>query len=292
MRRLAALLFAAAAAPPSVDFTVPVTHRLIEGIASDGRTVWVSSVIDRTIIARRDGRQVESTLPDDVVQPLGMAWDAKAKLLWIATDCLDLAGLRKCDQGALIALDRTGMVRRRLSAPTPFHIGDVSATDGQVFVSDSRNGAVYRVAGDRLVPLVAPGIGKSAQGSALTADGKSLIVADYSQGVIMIDLATGARTPVLLDGKPLRGVDGLARAGGWYVGVQNGGAVGRLLAFRIASGALEVQVLGEGGVLANPTQLLVTRDSILVVADSGWATVEKPGPRAAPATIARFAVPH
>jgi hypothetical protein len=95
----------------------------------------------------------------------------------------------------------------------------------------------------------------------------------------------------LIGGKPLRGVDGLARAGEWYVGIQNGGSVGRLLAFRIVDDALDLKVLAEGGILADPTQLAVTREAILVVADSGWATVAKPGPRATPATVARFDLP-
>lgn len=291
MRGLAALLLAAATAAPWVEFTLPVTHKLVEGIASDGRTVWVSSVVDRTIVARRDGRLREWTLPADVAQPLGMAWDARRELLWIATDCVGVAGLAPCDRGALIAVDRAGHVRKRLAAPAPFHVGDVSARDGEVFVADSRSGAVYRFAGDRLVPLVAPGIGKSAQGSALSSDGKHLIVADYSQGITRIGLVSGERTLILLDGKALRGVDGLARAGEWYVGVQNGGSIGRLLAFRIVGNALDVKLLAEGGILSDPTQLTVTRDAILVVADSGWATIDKSGPRATPATIARFPLP-
>ena len=134
-------------------------------------------------------------------------------------------------------------------------------------------------------------MGKSAQGSALSADGKSLIVADYSQGITRIDLASGKRELVLLDGKPIRGVDGIARAGDWYVGIQNGGSVGRLLAFRVVDGALDLKVLAEGGALADPTQLLVTADVILVVADSGWATIDKSLSRATPATIVRFALP-
>lgn len=292
MRGLAALLLAATTAAPTVEFTVPTSHRLVEGIASDGRTIWVSSVLDRTIIARRDGRVSEWRLPDDIGEPLGMAWDATRQLLWIATDCLDLPGLKPCASGALIGVDRAGRVRRRLTTPAPLHVGDVSAHHGAVFVADSRNGAVYRVSGDRLAALVAPGVGKSAQGSALSSDGKSVIVADYSQGITQIDLASGTRALVLLDGKPLRGVDGLSRAGDWYVGIQNGGSVGRLLAFRIENGALDVSVLAEGGALADPTQLLVMKDAILVVADSGWATVDKAAIRASPAPIVRFALPR
>ena len=204
MRWLAALLLAAAA--PSTVFTVSPDHRLIEGIASDGKTIWVSSVLDRTIIAWRDGKSRAWKLPDDVASPLGMAWDDRRKLLWIATDCLDLPLLKPCDQGALVAFDRRGRVRRRLAAPGPFHVGDVSARDGQVFVADSKNGAVYRVTGERLVALVEQGIGRSGQGSALTADGKSLIDADYSQGIARIELATGKRHLLPSEGKLLRGI--------------------------------------------------------------------------------------
>jgi hypothetical protein len=220
-----------------------------------------------------------------------MAWDAERQLLWIATDCLDIAGLTPCDRGALIAVDRGGRLRKRFAAPAPFHVGDVSVRDGEVFVADSRNGAVYRVADDKLVAIVPPGIGKSGQGSALAPDGKSLVVADYSQGITRIDLSSGDRKLVLLDGKPLRGVDGLARAGDWYVGVQNGGTVGRLLAFRIVDGALDLKTLAEGGALVDPTQLVATSDAILVVADSGWATIDQAIARTTPATIARFSLP-
>lgn len=291
MPGLAALLLAATATPPTVVFTLAPEYRLVEGIASDGETIWLSSVLDRTIIERRGRVERQWKLPATVGLPLGMAWDAASRLLWIATDCLDLAIAPRCDAGALIAVDRAGRVKRRLTLSTPLHVGDVSVGNGHIFVSDSRNGAVYRVAGDRLVALVSPGVGNSGQGSALTPDGKMLIVADYAQGIMAIDLASGARTPLLADGAPLRGIDGLARAGDWYIGVQNGGAVGRLLAFQIVNDMLAVKVLGEGGALADPTQLLVTRDAILVVADSGWASVDKSPTRLSGATIVRFARP-
>jgi hypothetical protein len=51
-------------------------------------------------------------------------------------------------------------------------------------------------------------------------------------------------------------------------------------------------VLAEGGALDDPTQLLVTKHAILVVADSGWATVDKSAVRASPATIVRVALPR
>jgi sugar lactone lactonase YvrE len=289
---LAALLLAATA--PTVAFTVSPRHRLVEGIATDGQTIWVSSVLDRAIIARRGNNTRTIELPVGVASPLGLAWDKQRQWLWIATDCPGLPGVTPCDSGALVAIDANGKLRASLKPAGALHAGDVSVGGGVVFVSDSQNGAVYRVepSGQKLDLVVAPGVGKSAQGSALSPDGKWLIVADYSQGITRIDLTTGKRDLTLLGDKPLRGMDGLARAGDWYVGIQNGGSVGRLLAFRIIPEGLDVRVLAEGGGLADPTQLTVFKDTILVVADSGWAVADKPveKPRI-PAAILRYPWP-
>ena len=109
-------------------------------------------------------------------------------------------------------------------------------------------------------------------------DGKQLLVADYSQGVGTIDLATGKRTLLARqDGKPLRGVDGLLRCGSTYYGVYNGAAPDMLLSITLtAQGVKYNQPLGET-TLPDPTQIAFDGKRLLIVADSGWATIEKPG---------------
>jgi sugar lactone lactonase YvrE len=275
MRWLPALLLAAAA--PATLFTIPAQHRLVEGIASDGKTIWVSSVLDRTIIARTGNSSRDFVLPKDVANPLGMAWDASRAWLWIATDCLDLPGAARCESGVLIALDRRGRMRARFRPDQPLHSGDVSVGGGSVFVSDSRNGAVYRLrpGAKTLEALVAPGIGKSAQGSALDEAGKRLVVADYSQGLFAIDLATKQRTPLLEAGKPLRGLDGLVRVGNSYVAIYNGGSPARLVRFQLR-GDTVVNATAIDVALPDPTQLVPYRAAVLVVADAGWEAAAKP----------------
>jgi sugar lactone lactonase YvrE len=285
MRWLAALLLAAAA--PATLFTIPAQHRLVEGIASDGKTIWVSSVLDRTIIARTGNSSRDFVLPKDVANPLGMAWDASRGWLWFATDCLDLPGAARCESGALIALDRRGRVRARFRPDQPLHSGDVSVGGGSVFVSDSRNGAVYRLrpGAKTLETLLAPGIGKSAQGSTLDPGGKRLLVADYSQGLFAIDLVTKQRTPLLEEGKPLRGLDGLIRIGESYVAIYNGGSPARLLRFRL-DGDKVVDGRAIEADLPDPTQLVARGGQLLVVANAGWEAAAKPnGAIRAPAPI-------
>jgi hypothetical protein len=158
-----------------------------------------------------------------------------------------------------------------------FHPGDVSAAPGGVFVSDSQNGAVYRIGktGYGLSPVITPGVGKSAQGTALDESGPKLVVADYAQGVGVVDLGTGTRTILARqDGKPLRGVDGLTRCGSVYYGVYNGSSPGALLSILPGESSLTFE---EVLTLSDPTQVAYDGKRLLVVSNSGWASLDKAG---------------
>jgi DNA-binding beta-propeller fold protein YncE len=276
------LAFAAAAAiQPQTVLTIDPKHRLVEGVTSDGQTIWVSSILDRQILACRATCRTIATLPAPL-HPFAIAWDASRKRLWVAADCPPgVAAIKPCERGALMALSSGGRVLTRIAtASGSFHPGDVSAAPQGVFVSDSQNGAVYRLtsSGYSLEPVIAPGTGKSAQGTALDAEGQKLLVADYSQGVGVIDLATGTRTLLpRQDGKPLRGVDGLARCGANYFGIYNGSAPGILVSITLEGSRLHFeQPLGDV-TLPDPTQVTYDGKRLLIVADSGWATLDKPG---------------
>ena len=179
------------AAQPTTVVTIDPSHRLIEGLATDGRSIWVSSLIDRQILQCRKRCATIATLPEGL-HPFAIAWDSKRKRLWVAADCPPgVPFIKPCERGALIALDKRGKVRTRISPPIgSFHPGDVSAAGDRVFVSDSQSGMIYRLlpSGKALMALVLPGVGKSGQGSVLDAAGKSLIASDYSQGITVIDL--------------------------------------------------------------------------------------------------------
>ncbi|HSI16551.1 MAG TPA: hypothetical protein VK980_02180, partial [Sphingomonas sp.] len=281
----AALLAAAAApAPPEATtvLTVPASHRLIEGIASDGETIWLSSVVDREILEWRPHRALRVRhMPPDTARPLGLAYDAKRRWLWIATDCPEIAAADICVGGGLIALDRGGRLVARLApAAGPAHFGDVSVADGIVHVADSSNGAVYRCrdACTALETVVAPGVGRSAQGGAVFGKEGDVLVADYSVGLASID--RGGRRTLLPreDGRPLRGVDGVARSGAWFIAVQNSQTPGVVFAFHLSADRQHVTDLrGLGGdtVFPEPTQIAVAGAKIYVVADAQWSAYDK-----------------
>lgn len=206
---------------------------------------------------------------------------AKRRWLWIATDCPDIAADDACTGGGLIALDRTGRLVARLVPPAgAAHFGDVSVAGNVVHVADSSNGAVYRCQGkcSALETVIPPGIGRSAQGSAVFGMAAELLVADYSAGLATVD-GTGKRTLVPReDGRPLRGVDGLARSGDWFVGVQNSQAPGVLFAFHLSADRQhlrDLRGLGGDAVFPEPTQIAVARGKIYVVADAQWSAYDK-----------------
>ena len=277
---LFALVLAAATIQAQPILTIDPRHRIVEGVASDGKTIWVSSLLDRKILACANGScRTFATLPTGL-HPFALAWDTKRGKLWVGGDCPPgVPAIKPCERGALLAYDPGGRLTTRIaSAIGSFHPGDVSASATGVFVSDSQNGAVYQLSatGRTLDVLVAPGVGKSAQGTALDLDGRTLMVADYSQGLAAIDLVDGTRTLLpRAGGKPLRGIDGLVRCSNVYYGVYNGSAPGTLVAIHREGAEITVEEpLGEV-TLPDPTQAAIAGQRLLIVADSGWATLGK-----------------
>ncbi len=305
---LAALLAAQAVAAPPPDpvpaqpaaaLTIPARYRLVEGIATDGDTLWFSSVIDRKVVAYRNGRYRDFVLPAGVGAPLGIAWDAGRKWLWIAANCPDGLIIAGCEGSALVALDAAGRVKVRLRPENGkrFLPGDLSVWRDRVVVSDSGNGAVYTCTGrcDTLTTVIAPRAKGSAQGSVILDKGRRLLLADYGLGILDVDLGTGKETPVLReDGRTLRGVDGLIVDGDTFLAVRNFDVPGMVVRFRIRDGRIaDLSVAAQGGAIHDPTQLTRAGDRILVVGDGQWAAYlpDKAGKRTGiqkPTPIAMF----
>jgi hypothetical protein len=74
----------------------------------------------------------------------------------------------------------------------------------------------------------------------------------------------------------LRGIDGIARCGAVYYGIYNGASPGLLVSIaRTDQGVQFEQPLG-GTTLPDPTQVTYDGKRLLIVADSGWATIGNP----------------
>ena len=74
----------------------------------------------------------------------------------------------------------------------------------------------------------------------------------------------------------MRGIDGLIRCGSTYYGIYNGAAPGLLVSITRTDKGIEFdQPLGDV-TLPDPTQIAFDGKRLLIVADSGWATLDKP----------------
>ncbi|HUO03539.1 MAG TPA: hypothetical protein VMU31_12220, partial [Rhizomicrobium sp.] len=259
----------AAAVPcPCTNFFVGNAQPFIaEGIARDTATdrLFVASVATRQIVTIKDSRQSDfAHLPDDY-SPLGIALSGGT--LWVTAATLP-QGAGHDGPSALIALDKNdGHVLHVYPVPDRgAHIlNDLTfAPDGAIYASDTMDGSIYRLGhGDQaLSGLGDRALLKSAQGMAVSADGKSLLVADYALGLVKLDLASASFVMLQIpDGINAKGIDGLARLpDGSFLASQNGTRAPHILRLTLApdwSRLLSADVIAEDDpAIADPSLVM------------------------------------
>ena len=290
----------------SVAFTVADTTFHPEGIAFDPRTRrwFVGSVRQRRIVAvDRSGatRDFVSTAADGIAGVFGMAADTSRRTLWVATTALGrMTGYSAADSGraGVFGYDMdSGALRRRVwlrpdSAAHTF--GDVAvAPNGDVYVSDSQSPWILKVPriGDTVERFMTHPLFRSLQGMAITSDGQTMYVADYSHGIMRVDLATRTTSALrAASGVTLLGIDGLYLHDGALIAVQNGVTPARVVRFcldRDGRGVQRTEVLDRNPAIADePTLGAIVGDSMFYVATSQWEKFDDAGKRRA-GTVAR-----
>ncbi len=225
--------------------------------------------------------------------------DAARGTLWASCSALPaMAGYAESDKGRAFLAEYDLATRKlrgkhALPADDRRHVlGDfVLAADGTVYATDSASPVIWRLApgGTRLERWLEHDDFVSLQGIAVSADGRTLHVADHANGLWHIDTAT--RTPGLLRapaGSTLFGVDGLYPVPGGLVAVQNGVNPQRILRLDLdAAGAVtRVKVLLAGHAAMDDAALgQVVNGRLQFVANSDWALFEPPCAAPAPRNV-------
>ena len=271
----------------------PVTHNWYFGDVRN-RCIWIRTGSDATATIRKFSADT-----DNLAGIFGLKLDEKHNSLWAATAALpEMKGYTAADEGraALVEFDlATGRVKRSFAVPADGHphvLGDLLlAADGSVFTSDSTAPIIWRLApvATQLEKWVESADFVSLQGLAPGADGKSLVVADYANGLWRIDLAS--RTVALLTPPAhttLFGIDGLYAVRGGFVAVQNGIQPERVV--RIAVGVdgqpTAVQVLAAGQEMMTDLSLgQVVGDRFHFIGNSGWSLYADPKSTPAPRDV-------
>ena len=281
-----------------------VRHRLSdsafwpEGIDYDaaGDRFFIASVQFGTVAEVDKAGRMRDVMPrrqPGIGAMLGVRYDAARKVLWATTSAVEQSGAYVEADSAVASLLRIrvadGVIERRWDVPrTARHaLGDLAiGPRGDVFVSDSRDPVLYwlRPNADSLVAIRDPHF-RSLQGIAVDPSGDALYVADYSHGLLRMELATRAvrwlGAPA--SGATVTGVDGLTWADGALIGVQNGVSPAQIVRFDLDAArraVVRATVIDRNIPLADePTIGTVAGRDFVYVANSQW---EKYDPRGNP----------
>ncbi len=288
--KMALLLFAlltgwnsiALSAPcPCSDFFVGEPKPFIaEGITRDRVTgrIFVASVASRRLVTIRDGRMRDFVrLPEDY-SPFGIA--VAGTTLWV-TAAVVAQGAGRDGPSALLAFDLGGKFIGNYPVPDEGRhvLNDLAiGPDGTVYTSDALDGSLYMLApgGHALTRLGPRKLFRSPQGMVVSADGKSLLVADYALGLTKLDLATATFKPLKSpDGINVKGMDGLARLpDGSFLASQNGTKQPHILRLTLSPDWSEVLqqdvIASDDPAVADPSLVLADDSGAYVVGVSQW----------------------
>lgn len=284
-----------------------------EGMDIDPRNgrIYVASVRHRTVaVIEPDGssRELWSRDRADLGSVEGVRVDTARNSLWVTTSPVrespDFVRGDTSDASLLRVRLSDGIIERRWRL-APFRgdhaLGDlVIGPRGDVFVTDSNDPVLYRLRpGADTLESLRDARFRSLQGLAPSPDGRFLFLADYSHGLLRVDLAR--RLVTRLDDAPRStslGCDGIAWDRGTIVAVQNGVAPARVMRFVLDptwSRIERADVLDQNVLVADePTIGAVIGRQFVYVANSQWEKFDDVGRRVAtkPLTAPRLlAVP-
>jgi len=182
----------------------------------------------------------------------GLKVDRERRLLWAATSVLPgpIAAEPKKDAGLsgvfAFNLDDGSRVRDCWLDERPVEHGfnDLAlAANGDLYVSDSAANAIYRLPPDecRFERVIHDPRMSFPNGIVLSSDDSKLYVA-HIEGLSVIDLASGRRTPLAVPGDAaVNSIDGLVRDGNDLLGVQPSASLARVLRIRLEEGGAAIR---------------------------------------------------
>ena len=278
-----------------------------EGVDYDERhdRFYVTSVRHRTIVeVSRDGKERElwKRNTPGIAAVLGVRVDPRRDVIWASTSAVtQMSGFLPSDSNAASLLEvriSDGKILRRfdLSRTSGHVLGDVAlGPDGDVFMSDSFDPVLYRLrpGADSLEAVRSP-LFRSLQGIAPSPDGRTLYVADYSHGLLRVDLATGRATRVAdAPGSTTVGLDGINWFDGSIIAIQNGVAPPRIVSLRLSTDGTRVEraeVIDQNiDVADEPTvgTIIPGTREFVYVANSQWEKYNDDGTRKAAVALKR-----
>lgn len=269
-----------------------------EGVDYDSRTdrFYVASVRHRTVAELRPGKPARDLWArdrPDMGAVYGVRVDAAHDVLWVTMSApRPIHGEPRGDSTITALLRvrlRDGVIERRWNVPPSpggHTLGDLAVgATGDVFVTDSNQPVLYRlrVGGDTLERITHP-LFRSLQGIAPAPDGRIVYLADYSHGLLRVDVETS--TVERLADAPRStslGCDGIVWDRGAIIAVQNGVSPARVMRFVLQPDGRRIaraDLLDRNSAVADePTIGTIAGGEFVYVANSQWEKFTDDGER-------------
>ncbi len=265
----------------------------IESITYNSKTkdFYLGSIHKRKIIKiSKNGEVSDFTKAGEwgMAAVFGLKVDARRKFLWACSSPMpEMENYDSLTKSAVFKFDLvTGKLIEKY-LPTvnqkEFVFGDLTLTSqGDVFVSDSRNNIIFKVNAKRktLEPFFQSSEFWNLQGLAFSPDDHLLFIADYIKGPYQLNIQTKQLTKLSTDLKEsLKGIDGLAFYNNDLIAIQNG--VNPLRVSRLYLGykqerIINIQILDRKHPAFNePTIGTIVGDQFYYVANSQWGGYNK-----------------
>ncbi|ANY20748.1 hypothetical protein A6F68_02248 [Tsuneonella dongtanensis] len=263
----------------AVEATVPASVLLPESVLRERQTgrLYASSIVSRGLF-RQDGKGGWEEVDLGATGSLSGMVQAPDGTIWIASGAYEPTPDPDTAYRGLIGYDpRSGKVSNKV-APAGATPSDIAiGPDGTLFAADPLMGAIYdsRPNTGHLRMIVVPGTFRSPQGMAVSGNGRFLYVSDYSYGLAVVDLRTGAIDRLPAPNSPfVDGTDGLWFHGGELIAIQNGARPMRIVAHRLAADGRSIvssRVLEQANPdWTEPGAGSIAGDSLLYIGTGQW----------------------
>jgi hypothetical protein len=269
---------------------------LTEGLAYDRKTgrFFISSVHKRKIL-EYDGQGSTgefNSAGDSLLGIFGMRADENHGILWAVGGAVNyMQGFNEGtkNESILYKFDLGNgkrLAEYRPSEKNTEHLfGDLTIDSrGNVFVSDSRFNAIYKLPfnGKELETIIPAGNFISVQGIALDEDESVLFAADYSQGILKINLNDRSVEQLKNNSTTtLLGIDGLYFYKDMLIATQNGVNPQRILSLDLNGQLTAIsgyKILESNNPLFDePTLGVISGDNFYFISNSQWTRFDADG---------------
>jgi WD40 repeat protein len=282
-------------------FTINEKGLVTESVAYDEKTknFYLASIAQRKIL--KVNEKGETTVFADKSSGLwsvaGMKIDAKNRILWAASAShKQMPDLQTGEDGmtGVFKFDlKTGKLIKKYvvsNQPKAHWLGDLAiAPNGDVYATDSISPTIYVIRKDKdeIEVFTENSAFGSPQGLDFSADGKFLLMADYSKGIFKINLSTKEVTKIIpAENTAMLGIDGLYFYQNSIIATQNGVNPQRVIKLQLSKDLSKIEkfeILEANNPLFDEITLgTIIGNQFYFIANSQWNALGDGGKLAAP----------